>query len=39
VFKKELEALLERVLLFTPGKESSRVYAVRLRPRRTGKPQ
>jgi hypothetical protein len=37
-FKKELEALLERALAFTPEKERSRVFAVRLRPRRTGKP-
>lgn len=37
-FKKELEALLERVLLFTPKDARSQVFAVRLRPRRTGKP-
>jgi DNA-binding transcriptional ArsR family regulator len=37
-FKKELEALLEKTLAFIPGSERERLYAPRLRPRRTGKP-
>ena len=36
-FKKELEALLERALVFLP-KEERPVYVRRLLPRRTGKP-
>ncbi len=37
-FKKELEALLEKSLLFVPEAERQRIYNPRLRPRRTGKP-
>jgi len=37
-FKKELGALLEKTLAFIPGSEQERLYAPRLRPRRTGKP-
>jgi len=37
-FKKELEALLEKVLEFLPQEEVTRHYRPRLRPRRTGKP-
>lgn len=37
-FKKELEALLEKALLFIPEKEKRERYMPRLRPRRTGKP-
>lgn len=37
-FKKELEALLDKVLLFIPEEEKIKFYTPRLRPRRTGKP-
>ncbi|MFQ6084382.1 MAG: hypothetical protein ACE5WD_13635 [Candidatus Aminicenantia bacterium] len=37
-FKKELEALLEKVLIFIPEEEKEKFYRPRLRPRRTGKP-
>jgi predicted ArsR family transcriptional regulator len=37
-FKKELEALLEKVLLFLPGEEVAEFYRPRTRPRRTRKP-
>jgi predicted ArsR family transcriptional regulator len=37
-FKKELEALLEKTLTFIPEAERQKLYAPRLRPRRTGKP-
>jgi len=37
-FKKELEALLEKVLFFMSENERSQIFAVRLRPRRTKKP-
>jgi len=37
-FKKELEALLEKVLFFMSENERSKIFAVRLRPRRTNKP-
>lgn len=37
-FKKELEALLEKVLTFIPEEEKEKFYKPRLRPRRTGKP-
>lgn len=37
-FKKELEALLAKALEFVPAEERERLYAPRLRPRRTGKP-
>lgn len=37
-FKKELEALLAKVLEFVPEEEKVRYYRPRLRPRRTGKP-
>ena len=36
-FKKELEALLEKVLKFIPEEEKEKFYKPRLRPRRTGK--
>ncbi len=36
-FKKELEALLDKVLQFIPGEEKETFYNPRLRPRRTGK--
>jgi predicted transcriptional regulator len=36
-FKKELEALLDKVLTFVPEKEKETFYKPRLRPRRTGK--
>ena len=36
-FRKELEALLEKVLKFIPEEEIERFYKPRLRPRRTGK--
>jgi DNA-binding transcriptional ArsR family regulator len=37
-FRKELEALLAKVLSFVPESERERLYRPRLRPRRTGKP-
>ncbi len=37
-FKKELEALLEKILTFIPEEEKDKYYRPRLRPRRTGKP-
>lgn len=37
-FKKELEALLEKVLIFIPEKDKKKYYIKRLRPRRTKKP-
>ena len=37
-FKKELEAVLDKTLLFVPEEERKRLYTPRLRPRRTGKP-
>lgn len=37
-FKKELEALLEKALVFVPDEEKDKYYKPRLRPRRTGKP-
>ena len=37
-FKKELEALLEKTLIFIPEAERKKLYMPRLRPRRTGKP-
>jgi len=37
-FKKELEALLKKAMMFLPESEVRRCYFPRLRPRRTGKP-
>jgi predicted ArsR family transcriptional regulator len=37
-FKKELEALFEKVLRFIPEEEKEKYYKPRLRPRHTGKP-
>lgn len=37
-FRKELEALFEKVLRFIPEEEKERFYKPRLRPRQTGKP-
>ena len=37
-FKKELEALFEKVLIFIPEEEKEKFYKPRLRPRHTGKP-
>lgn len=37
-FKKELEALFEKILKFIPEEEKEKFYMPRLRPRRTGKP-
>jgi predicted transcriptional regulator len=37
-FKKELEALLEKVLKFIQEEEKEKYFVRRLRPRRTGKP-
>jgi predicted ArsR family transcriptional regulator len=37
-FKKELEALLEKAMVFIPASELERTYKPRLRPRLTGKP-
>lgn len=37
-FKRELESLLEKVLVFLPDEEREKFYTPRLRPRRTGKP-
>jgi len=38
VFRRELEALLERALQAMPREERERLYTPRLRPRRPGKP-
>ncbi len=37
-FKKELEALFEKLLLFVPEAEKIKLYKPRLRPRLSGKP-
>jgi DNA-binding transcriptional ArsR family regulator len=37
-FRKELEALLEKVLSFVPEDEKSKLYKARLKPRRSAKP-
>ena len=37
-FKKELEAFLEKALIFIPEKDKKKYYMKRLRPRRTKKP-
>ncbi len=37
-FKKELEALLEKVIYFSSEDEREKYFTPRLRPRRTGKP-
>ncbi len=37
-FKKDLEALLEKSLLFVSEDERAKLYKPRLRPRRSGKP-
>jgi len=37
-FKKELEALLKKAMMFLPENEVRKYYWPRLRPRRTGKP-
>jgi len=37
-FKKELEALLEKLLYFMGDEEKRKYYIPRLRPRRSGKP-
>jgi len=37
-FRRELEALLEKILDFIPEKEKREYYMPRLRPRQTGKP-
>ncbi|MFH1453605.1 MAG: winged helix-turn-helix domain-containing protein [Armatimonadota bacterium] len=37
-FLKELEALLEKAMIFLPSKEIDRYYRKRTRPRRAGKP-
>lgn len=37
-FKRELEALLEKILQFIPREEKEKLYMPRLRPRRTNKP-
>lgn len=37
-FKRELEALLEKILQFIPKEEREKHYMPRLRPRRTNKP-
>jgi len=37
-FKKELETLLDKALMFVPNEERLKLYRPRLRPRRTGKP-
>jgi predicted transcriptional regulator len=36
-FRRELEALLRKVLRFLPDEERERLYTPRLRPRRAGK--
>ncbi len=37
LYKKELEALLEKVLSLVPNKDKEKYYRQRRRPRRTGK--
>jgi DNA-binding transcriptional ArsR family regulator len=37
-FKKELEALLKKAMMFLPENEVRKYYWPRLRPRKTGKP-
>jgi DNA-binding transcriptional ArsR family regulator len=37
-FKKELEALFDKILKFVPQEEKEKFYVRRLRPRLTGKP-
>ena len=37
-FKKEMEELLKKALIFVPEDEKMKFYTPRLRPRRTGKP-
>ena len=37
-FRKELEALLRKAMMFLPEEEVRKYYWPRLRPRRTGKP-
>lgn len=37
-FKKELDALLEKALIFLPDEEVAEFYKPRTRPRRKGKP-
>jgi DNA-binding transcriptional ArsR family regulator len=37
-FRRELEALLDRLLAFLPAAEREKLFTPRLRPRRTGKP-
>jgi DNA-binding transcriptional ArsR family regulator len=37
-FKRELEALLDKVMVFIPASELEKTFKPRLRPRRTGKP-
>jgi predicted transcriptional regulator len=37
-FKKEMEELLKKTLIFVPEDEKRYFYTPRLRPRRTGKP-
>jgi DNA-binding transcriptional ArsR family regulator len=37
-FKKELEVLLKKAMMFLPEDEMRKYYWLRLRPRRTGKP-
>lgn len=37
-FKNELGALFEKTLKFIPREEKEKLYMLRLRPRRTGKP-
>jgi len=37
-FKRELEALLKKILQFIPKEEKEKLYMPRLRPRRTNKP-
>jgi hypothetical protein len=37
-FRRELEALLKKAMMFLPEEEMRKYYWPRLRPRRTGKP-
>jgi len=37
-FKKELEALFEKLLIFVPEADKAKLYKPRLRPRLSGKP-
>jgi DNA-binding transcriptional ArsR family regulator len=37
-FKRELEALMEKSLMFVAPEEKEKLYTPRLRPRQTGKP-